>query len=390
VSIYRRKSGHYAVLIDLEPAAAGLRRRKSIGTYRTRKEAERAERQALEARDRGIDLSPKTVTVSQLLDRYLGDREALGRGAKTLQEYRSYADRLLRPHLGGIALAKLRPVRIAEWRDELLARGGKPIKDKDGNLHDRPLSAKTVYHAFTLLNGALRFALRMDLIGRNPCEAVTRPSVQRSDAAAIAPDQVTNLLDVARGTRWEAFVTLALTTGCRRGELCGLSWSDYDPANATLTIRHSLSQTRAGIVLKAPKTNTVRTLPLSRMAVEALKVQRVLQSKERLAAGAAYQNLDDAIFADELGHRVSPMTATCAFERIARKAAISTTRLHDCRHTVATTLLLAGVDVRTTAGVLGHASPTITLSTYAHLLPEAQREAIERLGDRLEQLARKA
>lgn len=389
MSIYRRKSGRFAVLIDLDPTAAGLRRRRSVGTFRTRKEAERAERQALEARDRGIDLSPKTVTVSELLDRYLGDREALGRGAKTLQEYRSYADRLVRPHLGGITLAKLRPVRIAEWRDELLARGGKPVKDKDGNLHDRPLSPKTVYHAFTLLNGALRFALRMDLVGRNPCEAVTRPSVHRSDATAIAPGQVTSLLDTARGTRWEGFVTLALTTGCRRGELCGLSWSDYDAANATLTIRHSLSQTRAGVVLKAPKTNTVRTLPLSRMATEALKAQRVLQAKERLAAGAFYQNVDEAIFADELGRRITPMAATCAFERIARKAGISTTRLHDCRHTAATTLLLAGVDVRTTAGVLGHASPTITLSTYAHLMPEAQRDAVERLGERLEKLAAK-
>jgi len=81
------------------------------------------------------------------------------------------------------------------------------------------------------------------------------------------------------------------------------------------------------------------------------------------------------------------MAATCAFDRIARKAGISTTRLHDLRHTAATTLLLAGVDVRTAAGVLGHASPTVTLSTYAHLMPEAQRDAVDRLGERLERLA---
>jgi Phage integrase family len=81
------------------------------------------------------------------------------------------------------------------------------------------------------------------------------------------------------------------------------------------------------------------------------------------------------------------MAATCAFERIARKAGISTTRLHDLRHTAATTLLLAGVDVRTAAGVLGRASPSITLSTYAHWMPEAQRDAVDRLGERLEPIA---
>ncbi len=70
VSIYRRKSGRYAVLVDLEPTAIGGRRRKSIGTYRTRREADAAERKALEARDRGTDLSPQTVTVAELLEKY--------------------------------------------------------------------------------------------------------------------------------------------------------------------------------------------------------------------------------------------------------------------------------------------------------------------------------
>lgn len=378
MSIYRRKSGRYAVLVDLEPTALGGRQRKSVGTFRTRKEAEAAERKALEARDRGIDLSPRTVTVAELLDRYLADREALDRGVKTLQEYRGCADRLIRPHLGGIAIAKLRPARIAEWVATLLKRGGKPAKKADGTLRERSLSAKSVYHAFTLLNGAMRFALRMELIGRNPCEAATRPSVKRSDAKALSPDEVTRLLRAARGTRWEWFLTLALSTGARRGELCALSWSDYDAESRTLTIRHSLSQTRDGITLKATKTGRTRTVPLSRVANDALQSQRALQARERLA---------NAIFTDELGRRVTPMAATCAFDRIARKARISTTRLHDLRHTAATTLLVAGVDVRTAAGVLGHASPSITLSTYAHLMPEAQREAVDRLGERLERLA---
>jgi integrase len=386
MSIYRRKSGRYAVRIDLEPDALGARKRKCFGTFRTRKEAESAERKALEARERGIDLSPRSVTVSELLDRYLADREALERSPKTLQEYRSCADRLIRPHLGGIALAKLRPARIAEWVALLLKRGGQPTKNKDGTLCERPLSAKSVYHAFTLLNGAMRFALRMELIGRNPCEAATRPSVKRSAAKALSSEETTRLLEAARSTRWAAFLTLALTTGARRGELCALSWDDLDTERETLTIRRSLSQTREGIALKTTKTGRTRTLPLSRMALDALRSQRALQARERLSAGLTYANADGAIFTDEMGRRITPMAASCAFERIARKAKISTTRLHDLRHTAATTLLLAGVDVRTAAGVLGHASPTITLSTYAHLMPEAQREAVDRLGERLERL----
>lgn len=115
MSIYKRKSGPYAVRFDLEPTTTGLRRRKSLGTYRTRKEAESAERKVLEARDSGIDLAPQAITVAQLMQRYLNDREALGRAPKALQEYHGYNDRHIVPHLGNIRLAKLKTVRIAEW-----------------------------------------------------------------------------------------------------------------------------------------------------------------------------------------------------------------------------------------------------------------------------------
>lgn len=82
------------------------------------------------------------------------------------------------------------------------------------------------------------------------------------------------------------------------------------------------------------------------------------------------------------------MGASFAFERIARNARISTTRLHDCRHTAATTRLLAGVDVRTMAGVdvrmmtdvLAYAAASTTLNPYGHLVADAQRDPSTSLG----------
>ncbi|MFY9739397.1 MAG: tyrosine-type recombinase/integrase [Candidatus Cybelea sp.] len=83
--------------------------------------------------------------------------------------------------------------------------------------------------------------------------SATRPSIKRSDANAFTSDEVTRLLEMTPDTRWESFVMLALSTGARRGELCGLSCDDYDAAAGTLMIRHSLSQTRRGLALKATK-----------------------------------------------------------------------------------------------------------------------------------------
>jgi Phage integrase family len=96
---------------------------------------------------------------------------------------------------------------------------------------------------------------------------------------------------------------------------------------------------------------------------------------------------EGAVFAPPLGGRITPMSATKAFVRLAKATRISTTRLHDTRHTAATHLLVSGTDVRTTAGVLGHATANVTLSIYAHLVGDAQRAAIDGLGARLERIS---
>ena len=138
MSIYKRKSGRWAVLIDVERQSDGKRVRRAIGTFRTRKDAAGAERKALEARELGIDLSPKTVTVAELLDRYLADREALNRGAeKRLQEYRGCADRLVCRILAGLRLPSSGRLRVAEWTAKLLKCGGEEW--------DEPTLAQRVY-----------------------------------------------------------------------------------------------------------------------------------------------------------------------------------------------------------------------------------------------------
>jgi hypothetical protein len=124
---------------------------------------------------------------------HLDNRELIGRGAKTLREYQGCVDHLLRPHLGGIAIAKLRPVRISEWIATTL---------KSGSIKGGALSVKTVYHAFALLNGALHWAVQSDLPTMNPCAKLkSHPSVPRSQAKALSGKQITKLIATARGTR---------------------------------------------------------------------------------------------------------------------------------------------------------------------------------------------
>ena len=101
------------VPLDFDAGAAGKRRRRSFGTFLTRKEAEYAERQTMSAKDRGIELAPSTTAVSGFLNRFIASRDALRRGVRTGEEYMRVAALYIDPHLGCVVLSKLRPAHVS-------------------------------------------------------------------------------------------------------------------------------------------------------------------------------------------------------------------------------------------------------------------------------------
>lgn len=369
MSIYRRRSGRYAVLVDLEPAATGLRRRKSKGTFRTRKEAEAAERKALEARDRGIDLAPETVTVRDLLERYVERCRTKALATKTLERYEELAKCHLLPVIGGLTLARLKPTHVVNVY----------VKAKE-----RGLSPKSIRHVHSLLHAALGWAVEQNLCFRNVADVAKRdlPKAQRSPARAFTEEEARRLLDAAVGTPWHAFFTLAFCTGARRAELAALRWINVDLERGTVTISESVVRTRAGLEFKGTKTGCVRTVPLSGIAIAALRSQRASQNAKRLRKGEHYE-VRGLVFADQLGRPWNPGSISNAFDRMAREAKLSTTRLQDVRHSAATWLLQGGIDVRTVSAVLGHSTPVTTLNTYAHVMPGAEVKAVEAIAERL-------
>jgi hypothetical protein len=124
MSIAKRKNGSYTVRID-QDRKNGKRNKVNIGTFDTKKEAERAERDAKQNKDRGIDLNPERIDVGTLLDRYLANRANLGRGAKTLERYTDIVRLYLKPHIGSIPLSKLKPAQVNQLITIILPeRGG--------------------------------------------------------------------------------------------------------------------------------------------------------------------------------------------------------------------------------------------------------------------------
>ena len=152
-----------------------------------------------------------------------------------------------------------------------------------------------------------------------------------------------------------------------------------------MTILASLSQTKGRVALKSTKTDRVRVVPITASTNVAFRKQRAQQAADKLLAGPGYAlDLTQPIFTDELGGRVSPKAATNAFARLAKKAGLSTTSLHSTRHTTATMLVRAGVDLRTVSSILGHSNTSVTLGIYSHVVEGAERAAVSVLEEHME------
>ena len=343
----------------------GKLRRKWV-SGRTRQEAQRRLREVLAGLDRGVLPADDRQTVAQYLNHWL---EHVARHRVRPTTFRRYAE-LVRlhalPQLGGLPLAKLTAQHLERLYAAKLAEG---------------LSPRTVEFLHAVLRAALKHAVRQGLRATNPTDAVQAPRPRAARLQPLDAEQARRLLQAAQGDDLEALVTLALMTGMREGELLGLRWQDVDLERGRLHVRHTLQWLRGGQwQLAEPKTPRARrTIRLPATAVEALRRQRVRLAELRLRAGPAWAD-HDLVFPNTSGAPLSASTLQHGlFPRLLARAGLPRIRFHDLRHTYATLALRNGESPKVVQETLGHASVTITLDTYSHVLPEVQEQAAERM-----------
>jgi integrase len=263
------------------------------------------------------------------------------------------------------------------------------------------------YHA--ILSAAMRQAVKWDWIDRAPTARATPPRVHPKEMNVPTPEQLTTLVSTAKAQDpvLGCAIAVAALTGVRRGELVALQWSDFDLAKKTVRISKSLTVANGEQHVGATKTHAVRDLALDPVCVKVLRDHKRRMTK--LADDAESPLVENPYVLSYSANGalpVNPDTLTHHFAALCRKleepalARLRRTtpnatradlvpakrfhfRFHDLRHFSVTTLIAAGVDVRTVANRHGHAKTTMTLDRYAHALPERDRAAAGILGKSL-------
>ncbi|WP_231912009.1 tyrosine-type recombinase/integrase [Rhodococcus sp. HS-D2] len=243
----------------------------------------------------------------------------------------------------------------------------------------KPWSAAAVNKVIATVQQVLADAVEQGLISRNVAGGVDRVPVPYKAMDTYTAAEVRTLLTAASKDRNGHAWHLALA-GLRRGEIAGLRWSDVNLEAGTLSIATNRVMAGGRAVENEPKTETSRrTLPLSAPLKAALEAARVRQMKERLELGPDYGS-GEAVVSNEAGEPYNPAVLSRYWREFAERAGVRALRLHDCRHTAATTLHLQGVPVAVIAAWIGHSNAAFTMQVYAHSQNDALKDAASVLG----------
>jgi integrase len=338
--------------------------RRHWKSFATKREAEAFWARIQPKLARGTLVDPRELpTVAQLAKYWLESKQDICHGTRLFYEA------ALKHVLGSLGHFKLDQLRVetVDWfRSELLAQG---------------LGPRTVNGCLGTLAQVLDVAMRWELIDRNVARIVGRvkyrtrrlvSSEEQEEALeateVLTPEEARRLIEAAEEGFYRTFFQVALSTGARVGELTALHWEDIDFEANTLVIRRSVAWKAGNPLFSAPKTRAgVRRLTMTEELARVLKEWKLACPPGPL------------VFATEDGlkprHRGT--IAKLGLKPALKRAGINKrVTLHTLRHTVASMLIMQGVDAIEVARFLGHANPQVTMQIYAHWYNSRKTEPV--------------
>ncbi len=367
------------VFVERDPVT-GKRRYVNQKVRTTRKkEAEQVLTALLRKQDMGeMLIEPVRQTVKEYLEHWL---ETAAKPRLTRSTYNDYCwlmKRYVYPTLAKKLLGKLTAVDLQNLYGTMLKN-----KQEDG----KGLKPRTIIYTHRVLSSALKQAVRWKMLSHNVCQDVDLPKSVKAEMLALSQEQVETFLEAAKSDRHYVIYALLLGTGLRPSEALALMWKDFNPMTATLNVQRTLENVDGSITFKVPKT------PRSRRSIKLpdnlVKLLLDHQETQLVKGELIFPSVDNTPLDERNVNKYFKAALISAGLGKAEKRKnkkgkektvnVSPYRLYDLRHTHATLLLKAGVHPKIVSERLGHASISLTLDTYSHVLPGMQDEAANKL-----------
>ena len=307
------------------------------------------------------------MTLGEWLDRWMEEYGAVTLRPNTLRSYEQYIRCYVKPYLGGKIVSRVTRLDIQKLYRKL---------KKEGRVHDHPeygheLSDSMVLRIHAMLHRCLKDAERDHIVPYNPTDGVKLPKSNYKPKQVLDREQMDAFLAaVDKNEIWRDFFYTELTTGLRRGEICGLMWRDFDENAGTLKILRSVNVPKRG-EMEIGETKTERGRRTIRLPPST--VQRL---KERKKHAVSQWIFPEPLAPEKPGR---PSAAYYWMKVLLKEAGLPHIRFHDLRHTFATMALENGMDIKTLSAMLGHVSAATTLDIYTHITSDMLSEAAAKI-----------
>ena len=324
---------------------------------------------------RDVDLTEECrMTLGEWMDKWLDEYMIFAIRESTLDSYRNITKNQVKKHIGHKPLSSLTTADIQRFYNKIKKEGRmKPKRDGSYELAD-----SMVRKIHMMLHEALDTAVRERLIAKNPTNGTTIPKTNYPEKQILGDEQLETFLEeIKKEEYWCDFFYVEVMVGLRRGEICGLKWSDIDFSANKLRVERSVGIKKGGgISIGETKTNTgIRTIIMPPSVSEVL--QRRKQTAISVWVFPSFLNPEQPIH---------PEAAYRKLKVILKHAELPMIRFHDLRHTFATHAMKGGVDAKTLSGILGHTNASFTLDTYTHVTSDMQKNASAVVGNMMQKI----
>jgi len=309
--------------------------------------------------------------------------------AGTIANYKNYSKRVFK-EVGHIRMDMISPRLVQKFINEMAA-GERLDRYRNG-----ALSAKTIKNHIAFLSSVFEYAIRMQIVSSNPCRAVMLPREKVKETKIYSVEETQKILQLlcqepAKNLHYVLYFMLAVYTGGRRGELCGLEFKDFNFERGTVTFERSSLYTRdKGVYTDSLKTTTsFRSLKLPAEIMDLLKRYRQHQAEHINALGSQWvtqiKGIDDVLcdndrlFTKWNGEPIFPGSPGLFFGRFCKRTGVTYRKNHSLRHLNASVQILAGVDIKTIQQNLGHSQASTTLNIYAKHFQEVQAASMDKI-----------
>ncbi len=331
-------------------------RRKTKKGFKTKEEAQKAQSKLTEELSNGICTIDSKITFREAAQTFMHLHVEVNCKPSTRDGYEGYLKNHLNPFFGDMKLIDITPIMVKEFIKQKLETGR---------------VNSTVNKYTKLMSEIYSFMIDNDVVNKNPLTRIKALKETKNDKIrALSTEEVQALLSKTKQVYPDFYPLLftALFTGMRQGELLGLTWSSINWVKGKIKIDKNYTHGRVG----TPKTNKIRYVDMSNELAKILKEWHLACPNGEL--GLVFPNSEGL-------HLDANNMLKRRFKPALRRAGIEEIRFHDLRHTYASLLLANGAPMKYVQSQLGHASITMTMDLYTHLLPEVNDKCVNLLNN---------